>query len=137
VGKTAQIKLADLTGRYIGQPFENCSCMGLVKDVCQALGADFPDEFKGLTLDNYMDFWRQDRGQAIETMRELLITLGRPAPLDQLRIGDLLVVEQPGGGQFPAVYVGRGHAIASFLRTGVEVFKLGGLQRPVMARRLI
>jgi hypothetical protein len=50
--------------------------------------------------------------------------------------GDLVIVKHMNGGHFPAVYIGNGQAMASFIKAGVRTFALKNNNTVVMARRL-
>lgn len=128
---------ATLIGSFTNKPFSECSCMGLIKTLYDELNIPFPEEFKGLTVENYMDLFRKDSEQALSIMTELFSQLGKPVPLDRLKLKDLIIVQQKDGVRFPAVYVGKDKAVASFLRKGVQVFPLNVLNKPILARRLV
>lgn len=131
------MNLSRLTADYVDRPFGEHSCMGLLHSMYTALGADVPDQWEDLTLSNYMAAFKKDpRGTQIR-MIKLMRSLGKRSSVQFPNLFDLLVVVQKGPGFFPAMYVGRGQAIASFLKTGVTVFGLDKHNRPIVARRIL
>ena len=129
--------LSEITGKYIGKPFIEMPCMHLMHSIYSDLGFKGPESFGELTLDNYLEAFKENSKLTQARMMQLLKWLGQPVPLDRLKIYDLVVVMQPGRVIFPGVYVGRRMVITSAIREGVAVTRLGGFNRPIMARRLI
>jgi hypothetical protein len=137
-------KLAEITARYVGKPFREYTCMGLLYSLYTNLGIDVPDHFENLTLDNYMDQFKKDPYGTQITLMRMIRSLGQRSKAPLPHLGDLLIVAQATTrkgvirpGFLPAMYVGRGQAIASFLLKGVTVFQLDPLNRPIVARRLL
>ena len=129
-------RLAEITRRYVGRPFADVSCMGLLHALYTEMGIAVPDAWGELTLENYMNLYRADRKAAEAALLALLDTLGAPVSAPY-KIGDLLAVSQPVHDCiYPAVYLGRGLAITSTVREGVTVYPLGPSNKPVAARRL-
>lgn len=136
--------LADITARYISKPFHRYPCMVLVHHIYTDLGIDVPDTFEDLTLENYMRTYRREPYQTQIKLRRLVRSLGRRSSTKYPKLGDLLVVQQnldrPNvvkPGWFAAIYIGKSEALASFMATGVCLFKLDQNQWPIVARRLI
>ncbi len=133
------MRLAQITGKYIGRSFSECNCLGLIHDMYENFGIEFPTDYghlhAGTNIGNYMDLFEADPKEAIRLMLELFKTLGQPIKTNRYKIGDLLAVRQPDGVVYPAVYVGFDQAISSFLETGVAVFRLDPANRVILARR--
>ena len=129
--------LSEITGKYIGKSFIEMPCMHLMHSIYSDLGFEGPKSFGELTLDNYLEAFKENSRLTQARMLQLLKWLGQPVPLNRLKIYDLVVVMQPGRVIFPGVYVGRRMVITSAIREGVAVTRLGGFNRPIMARRLI
>lgn len=111
--------------------------MHLMHGIYTDLGFEGPKSFGELTLDNYQEAFRQNSKLTQARMLQLLKWLGRPVPVDKVKIYDLVVIMQPGRIIFPSVYIGRKMIISSFIRDGVGVFRLSNFNMPIMARRLI
>ena len=144
VDAAAMKKFAEITAKYIGKPFSEYSCMGFLHAIYSDLGVEVPDEWEGLTLDNYMDFFESNPLLIQSKLMRLCRKLGKDSRKDIPRIGDLLVVAQDKRkigiktpGLFPAIYGGKNTAIASFVRSGVCAFQLDANHRPVVARRMV
>lgn len=133
------INLSHLTARYIGRPFEESSCMGLLYDVYTDIGVKVPSQFGGLDLDSYFLAWEKDKRGTIAVMLDLFQTLGAPVvDLSRLKRFDLLAVEETNGDKkniYPAIFTGNRMALTSNLTQGVRMFHIGQLHRVLMARR--
>lgn len=129
--------LASITARYIGRPHAEIGCLDLCHRMLRELGRPVPDAVGGWGVANYRDLVR---AQGIRSAQRIMLAsfwrIGRGVPVRAALPGDLLVVMHRGGRVFPAVYVGRGTAVASFTRSGVRAFRLDRLNYPVMARRI-
>lgn len=132
--------ISKITKELNGKSFSEVNCLQLVKLFMDEAGVDFPTDYsyirEGINLDNYLEYFDRDKKGAIEDMITLFKTLGKPVELNRLKKFDILVLSQEGA-KYPAVYIGRNLAMASFIETGVAVFNLGLLCKPILARRLI
>lgn len=131
--------MAEITRKYIGKPFVECSCLKFPYLFYLDCGVDsIQTEFGEWNIDNYMELFRVNKRLAFAEMVKAFKQIGSPTPINDLKIADLLVVYQPSNkGMFPAVYCGGYQAMASFLKTGVSMFQLDKGNKPVMARRII
>ena len=131
------MKLAAVTAKYIGKQYKEYGCIERVDNFMRDIGRPLPPEINGINAVNYIDLVRADIKNAQYTMIRTFRKIGVPASTKYPAIGDLLVVWQPvWHGIFPAVAVGNGQAIASFIRKGVILFQLNRLNLPIMARRV-
>ena len=129
--------LAEITGRYLGRPFAEISCLELVCRVYRDdLGVDFPEAFAGVTRVDFLERWRRHRRGMESLLLRFVRSLGEPVDVRRPRRWDLLALMGQTRSVFPAVCVGRGHAITSTLREGVVIVPVTALNRPLMARRL-
>jgi len=130
--------LAAVTGRYLGQPFEALPCLELVCRIYRDnLGVDFPEEFQGVTRDDFLARWKSNRRGLESLMLRFFRSLGRPVDVRRPRRWDLLACLGRTRAVFPAVCTGRGQAITSTIKEGVVIVSLTKINRPIMARRLI
>lgn len=129
-------KLADITGRWIGRDFKDYGCLGFCYMFLKDLGFDPPDRVGPWGVDNYITLVDEDIKKAQRIMMKSFLKIGRRAPKKYPAIGDLLVIKQKDKVYFPAVYVGRGSAMASFIKKGVMVFRIDTANQVLMARRL-
>lgn len=130
------MKLADITGRWIDQPFESYGCIKFAYLFLKDLGFNPPESIGHWNIYNYTTLVTADIAVAQRVMVKSFLKIGDKAPAGTPAIGDLLVVRQPAGACFPAVYVGAGQAIASFIKKGVQVFKIDPKNEIIIARRL-
>jgi hypothetical protein len=130
------MNLSAITKKYINRPFAECGCIELVVAVMAEMGHPLPDSIDGIDAVNYRDLVASDIKKAQVAMLRAFRQIGDPASTKYPAIGDLLVVMQSDCGLFPAVAVGSGMGLASFIRTGVSIFSLDKYNRPIMARRV-
>ena len=130
------MNLSAITKKYIGQPFSAYGCIELVVTVLAEMGRPLPVAVDGIDAVNYRDLVASDIKKALVAMLRAVRQIGHPSSTKYPSIGDLLVVMQHDGGLFPAVAVGNGMGIASFIRAGVSIFSLDKYNRPIMARRV-
>ena len=128
--------LADITAKYIGRPFTDYGCAEFVYQFLDDLGLDPPRGADGLTVDNYKAMVDEDIKAAQRKMLKSFRLIGRKSNNQYPHIGDLLIIEQDNDVFFPAVYVGAGQAIASFIRQGISVFRIDSKNRVILARSL-
>lgn len=135
---------AEITQSYISRPFRECSCIGMLHQIYREMGITLPTTYDGMTIENYMDHYRDDpRGTQIKLLA-LIRSLGEQSSATLPHMFDLLVIAQNTNrknvvkpGFFPAIYVGQGNAMASFLGSGVLKFQLDHNQRAIVARRVV
>jgi len=131
------MKLAQITAKYIGKTFDDYGCIELVDAVLRDLGRPLPDDIDNITVGNYRELLEYGVRRAQYEMLCAFRQIGKPASTKYPAIGSLLVVMQPGVRLFPAVALGGGMALASFIRAGVCVFNLDRYNRPIMAREVV
>jgi hypothetical protein len=129
------MRLSETTAKYLGRPDMGCLdlCVFLLRD----LGFDMPDAVDGLGVANYRELAAHSMRLAESRLLSRMWYIGSAGSTHYPRLGDFIAVFLPrSGGVFPAVCLGSGHAIASFIRTGVSVFKLDKENRVLICRRL-
>lgn len=108
-------------------------CVALLRD----LGYDMPDEVDGLGIANCRDLEARSMRLAESRLLSRMWRVGYAGSTRYPAIGDFIAVFLPqSGGVFPAVSMGGGLAIASFIRTGVAAFRLDSANRVLLCRRL-
>ena len=131
------MSLSTITAKYIGKSFKDYGCIELVVSVMRDMGNELPAEVDGINIDNYKSLVDRDIKHAQVEMLRIFRKIGRPSNCKYPAIGDLLVIIQPHRmAMFPAVSVGFGSAIASFIRRGVMVFPLDKYNIAVMSRHI-
>lgn len=130
------MKLGAVTAKYVGKTFAEVGCLELCYRVLREMGKPVPAGVGPWGVENYAGLVARSIRSAQRVMLASFWQVGRGVPVRAAAPGDLLAVLQKGPVVFPAVHVGRGLAIASFIRRGVEVFRLDEENRAVMARRI-
>lgn len=100
-------------------------CMGLIHAYLSEMGTEnLVDEFQGITLDNYTDFYLEDRETANQVLLNLFDVLGEPVDLTAFVAGDILIVQEDENLLYPAIYAGNGNIMSAFAGLGVRVVPL-------------
>lgn len=130
--------LTAVTRRYLGRSFAEMPCLELVVRIYRDdLGLAFPEEFAGVTREDYLAQWRRRRRGMESLLLRFARTIGAPVEVGRPRRWDLLVLMGATRSVYPAVYTGRGYFLTSTLREGVVVCPIDRRNRPLMARRMI
>jgi hypothetical protein len=137
-----KVSLSAITGRYVGKPYHKCSCLQLWDELSRELGADFPAEYEGIDLSNFMAFWEADPDTAIGKLFEFMDTIGTAVEdFSRVQTYDFLAVEQAcldgSRNVCVAVYLSAGKILISTEAVGVRVTFLGSRNRVIKARRLL
>ena len=129
VGPGARMTFSEMVSRKLDKPYSKGSvgeasfdCLGLVLSSCWERGMYCPDHFKDWNLSNYAEYYTKDLKAAIGTCIEFFDSFmervsGKVA-------GDVMLVTQPNGTRYVAIYAGNGQAISCFIKTGVQTFQL-------------
>jgi cell wall-associated NlpC family hydrolase len=126
------MNLAEITSKYVGAPFkiggqsraDGFDCFTLVFCLARDLGKRVPDEFDGLTLDNYPALYATSEDAAIEKMIEFAEANCREVPISSAFVGDLLIMRDHSGGRFAALHAGNDFIISSFTNLGVSIARI-------------
>jgi len=131
------MNLATVTSKYIGKPFREYGCIDFVVAFMQEIGKPLPQAVDGIDSENYHELVESDIKRAQVTMLKAFRKIGKPSSTKYPKIGDLLVIYQRHSRiMYPAVSIGNGMGIASFIRHGVSCFNIGKWDLPIMARRV-
>lgn len=137
---TELLKFKDKPFIYGGYSLEQggFDCVGFMYAFYKDLGIELPNTFKGITLDNYSQFYLENK-DTDETLKEYLNTVGIEVNPTQILKGDLIAVKHISKNYplFPAIYGGNKLAISSFIGYKVKVFSLTNTYEVVVARRVI
>jgi len=138
------MNLSELTAKFVGRPYSQYSCMGLVHAFYSQLGVNLPNSYGYLTLNNFMGYYFKNPGKTQVEMIKVVNSLGEQSSAQYPKLLDLLIVAQNlrvrhviSPGLLAAIYVGKGHAMTSFLKTGVSVFRLDKHNRAIASRRIV
>lgn len=124
--------LAELTREYIARPYAlgdrtGLDCFSLIYDYMIRVGNDLPMEWRGLTLDNYAELFKQDPAEAKRVMVEFVDEHCREIKPGMAFAGDLLLLQLRDSDALPflAIHGGQSMAIASAEDFGVRPWNLG------------
>ncbi len=128
------VPLCEITRKWLDTPHVKISCIAFVHDFLEeALGVEIPDEWGDLTIANHHAEWVKDPAAVEHKMCEAVKAYTIESNPKYPKLLDLLVVEIKDHGLIPAVYIGGGNAIASFIEGGVQVFNLDKNNKPILA----
>lgn len=100
-------------------------CMGLIHAYLTEMGTEnLVDEFRGITLDNYTNFYLTDREAANQVLLDLFDVLGSPVDISAALAGDIMIVKDETGTLYPAIFAGNGNIMSAFAALGVRVVPL-------------
>lgn len=130
--------LGKITRKYLGQPFEDCTCLQLIYNIYKDADitlTTFENMYKGHNMDNYMNFWENKPEEAIRDMIEVLEMTGQKADPKFLKPWDIVVIEYKGS-KFPAIYTGYNIVMAATKEKGVMMIPIGQKFKIILARRI-
>ena len=141
VGTNTKMTFAEMIGRELGKPYtegglgdSSYDCMGLLASLYWKRGLEFPDHFEKWNRNNYFHYYRNDEKGALKTAIRFFDSF-----LERIHggkvAGDILLIRQPKGTEFIGLYTGNNHAVTSFIRLGVRVFRLDEANKPVIIWR--
>jgi len=109
----------------LGNKNEGWDCLNILDEFYRSIGKDFPEEYRGINKDNYIEKWRSGKGKDI--YREFLLSLGSSVHPNYSIEGDLFVFDGAEAA-FPGIYLGRGHLLMTFDK-GVKVVPLKSIRK--------
>ena len=125
---------AGITAKFVGKPYSeygkgpnSYGCLGLCYVFLKELGKPIDEnicQYKGLTIDNFMDAWKENPAKLEQIMIEAFDRIGIGVPVSEKLAGDLVIIRSRSGGYFPGIYVGNSHIMASYVDLGVRVFQI-------------
>jgi len=95
-GSTA---IADQADKYLGKPFvlgdvtKGFDCISLILDFFGSFGFKFPEEFEGLTRENYAKEWLLHPEETSAKRKRFFLSLGQTIDKKYFKRGDLLLFE--------------------------------------------
>ena len=138
------MKFVSRMKKYLGKPFVNggidergYDCMGLVYAYCRDTNRPIPDSFGEIDVQNYAEFYANDRVMVEKALCDYFGTIGKAVGVKSIIAGDLLVMEIKDVGLFPAIYCGNGKFMTSYIDGGVRVYEFSDRVWPRIARRVM
>ncbi len=134
--------IAQQAEKYLNKPFvlgdtsKGFDCISLILDFFGVLGYTFPEEFEGITRENYVNEWLIHPEKTGGIRERFLRSLGRPIEKNFFRRGDLLLFRKALE-FFAAIDLGNGNMKALF-KEGVHDVPFHLFQKwHIESRRLI
>jgi hypothetical protein len=111
-------------------------CMGLIHAYLSEMGTEgLVDEFCGITLNNYSDFYRMVPREAFQVLIDLFDILGSPVEVNAKIAGDIVLIKRDDGTYFPGIYAGNSNVMVATEGIGVRVRPIGKNMQIIKARR--
>ena len=88
----------------LGDTSKGWDCLSFILDLYEGVGIKWPDEYNGITRENYGDLWKSGGGR--KEFEEFLLSLGESVTLSDLRRGDLIIFKKRDGVVAPSIYTG-------------------------------
>lgn len=130
--------------QFIGKPFkrngsggDGYDCMGMIHAYLTEMGTPgLIESYQGITLENYTDFYLNDRARANEVLLEVFDLLGAPVEDGAEVAGDIVVIRtEETGDLYPAILSGNGNVLVAIAGSCLNITPLGKKMRIVKARR--
>lgn len=131
--KNKEIKLAEITGKYIGCDYtvygksveEGFDCLSLMLKFMDEYKIEHSGSIKGWNLTNYYDLWSEDRDKAIEIWTEYLQKHTKEIDMKDIKPGDFILLENIETGElFYNIFAGNNKAITVHPQSGVITVSL-------------
>ena len=105
---------------------EGVNCFSLLVNFLNETGHNIPFDNlpEGYTYENIKALWEEDDKKAVKVMTEYLLQWGYEKDKKDMRIGDILVLENNKGKYFPAIYGGNGKMVTMIAEHGCYHSKL-------------
>ena len=91
----------------LGDVSKGWDCLSFILDLYEGMGIEWPEEYNGITRENYGELWKSGGGRV--EFEEFLLSLGESVKPGNLRRGDLVVFRMNDGNVAPGVYTGNGN----------------------------
>ena len=141
-GKIMMKPLAEIIGKYLGQPFKlggrgdgGWGCIDLCYAIMKDLGKNPPDVVMGWKINCYEVQVGEDKELQHRGLLETTMNLGTHVERENLVPGDFVLVKTVKGGLLTSVYCGHGRVITSQLGIGVSILPLDHNNWILEARR--
>jgi cell wall-associated NlpC family hydrolase len=117
-----KLNLAGIVGKYVGIPYalggngsSGIDCLMLVNSIGRELGASIPDEFKGVSEDDYAKLWTESPEKAKHIFISYVSSLGERIDVPFLFPPDLVLFRDGEDELGVGVYVGKGLILSAFV----------------------
>lgn len=131
--KNKEIKLAEITGKYIGCDYtpygktveEGFDCLSLMFKFMDEYKIEHSGSIKGWNLTNYYDLWNEDRDKAIEIWTEYLQKYSKEIDIKDIKPGDFILLKNNKTNElFYSIFAGNDKIIAVHPQGGVIIISL-------------
>jgi len=128
--KLARFKLnmIGVVSKYVKAPYllggrdsSGIDCLMLVNNIGRELGVNIPDEFKGISEDNYTKLWTEFPEHAKRTLLSYVLSLGEKIEIPFVFPPDLVLFRDGNDELGVGIYVGKGLILASFVGGKIDL----------------
>lgn len=110
-------------------PKEGCDCFSITIDFLKRYGIKLPNEYKGVTLEDYYKLWKDDESKAIKIMVDFFKDHTKTIDPRLRKAGDfLLVYNKKEKTKHIVIYGGNNKIIIVNNEVGVNVITLSGYE---------
>ena len=128
-----KLNLSGIVGKYIGIPYalggngsSGMDCLMLINTIGRELGANIPDEFKGISEDNYARLWTEFPQKAKRTLISYVSSLGERIGVPFLFPPDLVLFRDGEDELGVGVYMGKGLILSAFVEEEIRLVNREG-----------
>jgi hypothetical protein len=119
------MSLVRITQEIVGREYQlgSCDCFRVVYDYIRRY-VDLPEEWHGLTLEDYAQVYESDPHRAKKFIEQFLAEHLQSIPRMKVFAGDILMLDHPEHPPFPAIHAGNRHFIGAEPSRGIAVLPL-------------
>jgi len=128
-----KLNLAGIVGKYVGVPYAlggsgslGMDCLMLINTIGRELGARIPDEFKGVSEDDYTKLWVEFPEKAKRIFISYVSSLGKRIDVPFLFPPDLVLFRDGEDDLGVGIYVGKSLILSAFVDEEVRLVNRGG-----------
>jgi len=129
--------LIEMSVKYIGKSYNQFPCLVLITSFYNDLDINFPQEFEGVTLDNYLEYLKNDKEKLFEILFKFMDTLGTESNINKLNTYDFLAIEDMHKNVYIGIYLRDKMFLTSAVNKGVRVSFIGKYNKVIKARRMV
>jgi cell wall-associated NlpC family hydrolase len=136
-----RLNLAEIAGKYVDVPYKlggkdlsGMDCLMFINSIGRELGVNIPDEFKGVSEDNYTKLWSESPNQAKLSFVSYILSLGKKIDIPFLFPPDLVLFRDGDDVLGVGVYAGKGLILSSFVGDRIGLVQRGNYPIEVVVR---
>ena len=132
MGQNKKMRLAEITKKYVGAPYklgsfdpkEGLDCLSLVLNFTRDLSGEVPEEFDGVTIDDYPKLWKEEPIKAKKKFVGFLASTFKEIDRRRSLPGDIIVCTDNNGKFVIGINAGNGQFLTVVENEGVRKLRI-------------